>query len=480
MRFKSAAAVRVTVMRTGKACSSRLANALSASPFARLGTLAKWILLSWVAGVSIVRAESNPPVFPAKPIKLIVYMNPGGLVDITARKFVAVAAKYTDATFVVENKQGAGGIVAIQKVQRQKADGYTLLACTKSNISKVVSCDVESYLANFHWLAMLMADPECVITHRDADVTSWAELVADARARPGEQLWLGPENGGLDHVTALKIWVAAGIQCRWIPCASGGEALNRLIGKQGYAYVGNPGETLANPMLTVAAVCAPARLQRFPDAPTFAELGVEGVEKETMWRGIAMKKGSPEHVIEWYEDLFRKVSSDPDWRTMWEKSGIDVQYVPHAEFSQIVEQDRLDYRRYLTMIGLVSDAKDYAKSWWVSPITSLIAFAGSVLLCFRIAKSISHGQRLIVGAVVGIAVTMMCHTFVFPHADSVGPATIPRLYVLATAVVSLLVLVDRSHSGASRQRDRSSSKGVTALEIAAMMAGYVIAVVVVG
>ncbi|MBL7031531.1 MAG: tripartite tricarboxylate transporter substrate binding protein, partial [Candidatus Marinimicrobia bacterium] len=68
--------------------------------------------------------------FPSKPIKIVVYTGPGGLIDITARKFTAVANKYVDATFVVENKPGAGGIVALKKVLQSPEDGYSLYACT--------------------------------------------------------------------------------------------------------------------------------------------------------------------------------------------------------------------------------------------------------------------------------------------------------------------------------------------------------------
>ncbi|MCD6176257.1 MAG: hypothetical protein J7K29_00295, partial [Candidatus Cloacimonetes bacterium] len=77
--------------------------------------------------------------FPEKPVTIIVYTGPGGLIDITARKFADVASKYTEATFVVENKPGSGGIVAMKRLLQLPSDGYTLFACTKSNISKIVS-----------------------------------------------------------------------------------------------------------------------------------------------------------------------------------------------------------------------------------------------------------------------------------------------------------------------------------------------------
>ena len=424
-------------------------------------------------------SPSTKSSFPAKPIKLIVYMKPGGLIDATARKFVAVASKHTDATFVVENKHGAGGLVAMQKVQRQKADGYTLLACTKSNISKVVACDVESYLDNFHWLGLLMADPECVITHRDAAITTWEQLIADAKARPDEQLWLGPENGGLDHVTALKIWEAAGMTAKWIPCSSGGEARGKLLSMQGVAYVGNPNETLGDAKLTVAAVCSEQRLPQFPDAPTFRELGIEGVDNENMWRGIAIKKGSPPAAIAWYEDLFQKVSADPDWRSLWEKGGIHVQFQPHEQFSQIVERDRQDFRSHLTNIGLIRESTG-ANRLIVSPVLACVTIVAVVAGVLPFRRRVSLGVSITVGIVLGIAVTMSCHTFAFPSSTSVGPATIPRLYSAAIAIVAAVLIFSRRDTHAATPSTANTRAEVRVTEFIFWIIAYWVVTVALG
>ena len=135
-------------------------------------------------------AASN---FPEKPIKLVLFIQaPGGAGDILARKFTDIASKYTDTTFVVENKPGAGGIVAMEYVATTKPDGYTLMYMTKSNISKLVTTNSELDPMTFDWISLMQIDPECVITNNKTDVVSWEEVVADAKAKNGEQLWLGP------------------------------------------------------------------------------------------------------------------------------------------------------------------------------------------------------------------------------------------------------------------------------------------------
>jgi len=261
------------------------------------------ILLFFTIFLTSCNKVKNGIVFPDKPVTVIVYTGPGGLIDITARKFVDVASKYTDATFVVENKPGSGGIVAMKRLLQLPADGYTIFACTKSNISKIVSSGGEAYIDGIDWAALMMADPECIITHKKQKVNSWDDLLQDAKAKKGDQLWLGPANGGLDHVTALKIWDEAGIKAKWIPFKSGGKARAALLGEQGVAYIGNPREVLGNDDLQIAAVSSVKRLPQFPDVPTFNEMGIKNLDNEFMWRGFVLKKGTSSEIREWYDKL---------------------------------------------------------------------------------------------------------------------------------------------------------------------------------
>ncbi len=285
--------------------------------------------------------------FPTKPITIIVYTKPGGLIDVTARKFTDIASKYTKATFVVENKPGAGGIVAMKYIMGGNNDGYTIMAATKSNIAKIVSTKADIDPMDLDWLAMLMADPECVITNKTLPINTWEDVVKDAKAKNGNQIWVGPAAGGLDHVVAMKIWKAFGISAKWVPFASGGKAMAALLGKQGVAYVGNPRDIAGKPDLKIAVISSPKRLKEFPDVPVFNEFGVKGLDNEVMWRGFVAKKGMPAGAKKWYDDLFKKVTADKDWRAFWEPYGIDVVYYPSAKFNEVVKKDYEDFKAYI-------------------------------------------------------------------------------------------------------------------------------------
>jgi putative tricarboxylic transport membrane protein len=386
--------------------------------------------------------------FPQKPVTIIVYTGPGGLIDITARKFADIASNYTDATFVVENKPGSGGIVAMKRLLQLPSDGYTLFACTKSNISKIVSSGGEAYIDDIDWAAMMMADPECIITYKKQDVNSWDDIQKDAELKEGDQLWLGPANGGLDHVTALKIWDETGISAKWIPFKSGGKARAALLGEQGVAYVGNPREVLGNDDLEIAVVSSSQRLTQFPDIPTFGELGISGLDNEFMWRGFVLKKGVAPEIRKWYDELFSKVNNDPEWREYWERGGIDVVYKSSEEFTKIVHDDKEQFTHYLQKIGIINTEADnlMAKIATGNALNYLIiifaiVYIIGIVLTNRSSKRKYQGLMIPIFFIM-LSILFYIISFSFPSNEKVGPSVVPRLWIFILVPLNIFLITN--------------------------------------
>ena len=311
--------------------------------------LAALLVLSFAMGVA---AKDE---FPAKPIRIINYVAPGGVMDVTTRKFVDVAAKYTKAVFVVENRTGAGGLIGMDYVLGQPADGYTIFAPTMSVVIQVVSTgvNVDKYIWGFEWASMLMRDPECIISNIKLPINTWPDIVKDAKAKGGRQIWVGPSTGGNDHLMAMKVWDKAGISAMWIPFESGPAAMVALMGGQGVAYVGNPVDTAGRPDLKVCAVSSATRLKQYPDAPTFRELGLAGLDDESMWRGFAVKKGTPPEAVKWLQDLVEKVAKDPEWKDFFEAQAIEVVAHRTEEFTKHVKTNLEDAQKYFKQFGII-------------------------------------------------------------------------------------------------------------------------------
>jgi tripartite-type tricarboxylate transporter receptor subunit TctC len=315
------------------------------------------ILATLVVGVAFAGiVKTVAAKFPEKPITIIVYVKPGGGIDVDSRKLAAIGERITGAKFVVRNKTGAGGLVAMKYILEQPADGYTLFATTKSVVFKTVTAKSDIDLGAFEWTAMTQSDPEAIITNRDQPVNTWEQIVADAKAKEAKgelQIWVGPAAGGLDHVMAMKTWKAAGIKAKYIPFKGGKRAIVELLGGRGTVYVGNPRDTLGQPKLKVAALSRTKRLPKFPDAPTFKELGVNGLDKEIMWRGFGIKKGLPKDAREFYDRLFAKLQTDPEWAAHVARLSIDPVYYGPKKFYDVVLQDKKEVTKWAKDAGIL-------------------------------------------------------------------------------------------------------------------------------
>ena len=199
---------------------------------------------------------------------------------------------------------------------------------------------------------MLVSDPESLIVRKNSPIRTLDQIVADAKAKKGGQIWVGPAAGGNDHIMAMKTWKALGIQAKWVPFESGDEAMVALMGGHGAVYVGNPGDVTGKPDLENAVIASPKRLEGEPwsKIPTFKELGVKGLDEELMWRGFAITKGIPEEARKFYVDLITKVSNDPQWRKYIEDEGADSVFYRDEKFKGLVIQDHKDFGEALKML----------------------------------------------------------------------------------------------------------------------------------
>jgi len=323
---------------------------------------------------------------------------------------------------------------------------------------------------------MMMADPECVITNKKSKINTWEELVADAKKKNGKQIWVGPATGGLDHVMAMKTWDKFGFRANWIPFKSGGKAKGVLLGGMGVAYVGNPRDILGNKNLKIAAVSSPHRLERFPDAPTFAELGAKNFDHEIMWRGFAIKKGVSQKILKWYDELFRKVNEDSEWRSFWEKGGIDVIYKGPQEFSDIIKQDMREFSVYLQRLGTLGiKHQPYLK--YLAILAILILFAVRIVLNKTFYRQYAGGIMIPLSFLFLIIIFYLV-SLNFPPGTKVGPSVVPRLWMFALIPLNLYLLIQSLR----QKTDKDFVKGRTEIVFTfiGLLILYLAALVIIG
>lgn len=317
-------------------------------------TLALVMAFSLCATVSAAEEES-PAWEPEKPITIWNYVAAGGGMDVATRKFAEIAKKYTDATFVVDNKEGAGGLICMDYVLDQPADGYTIFAGTISNIAYIVSNeeDTEHYVWGFEWIDNIMADPMCIIVRKDEDMTL-ADLIEDSKG--GGQIWVGPSTGGIKHVIGMKFWDALGIDpaTQWVPFESGPLAMTALLGGQGIASVGNPSDVEGRELKNLV-IATHEKLAKYPDVPNFADLGFPELDDVSMWRGFAVKDGTPPEMIEWFQDLCQKVTEDEEWIEFFNERSIAVKNDTTEAFEAQIKLDIEDNMNTLKSLEMIDE-----------------------------------------------------------------------------------------------------------------------------
>ena len=288
---------------------------------------------------------------PEQPITIMNYVKAGGGMDIATRKFAELAAKYTDATIIVDNKTGAGGLVCADYILQQPADGYLVFATTVSYVDTVLSQeeDVQKYIWGFEWIDDIMADPYCIIVKKDSDWTL-ESLIANAKAE--EQIWAGPAAGGSKHIAAIQFCNALGAEITWLAKDGGPDAMLAVMSDQAVASCGNPGDVEGRELRHLV-IATKNKLAKYPDVANFADLGYPELDELSMWRGYAVKSGTPAEFIAWWQDLCEKITNDPEWIEFFNEKSIVVHNKTSEDFLAELKADMAAHLEVLKGADLV-------------------------------------------------------------------------------------------------------------------------------
>jgi len=240
--------------------------------------------------------------YPAKPIRLVVPFTPGGSTDILAR---AIGQKLTEAwgqPVVIDNVPGAGGAIGADKVAKAPADGYTLLmghigtlAVNPSLYPNLPYDPVKSF-APVAWVARV---PNVLVVHPSVPARNVKELVALAKARPGQLNYGSGGNGSAANLATEYFKMQTGTAILHIPYRGTAPAVTDLVGGQiQVLFTGAPAVIgqIKSGQLRALAVSSPQRVSALPDLPTVAEAGYKGFEAD-QWYGVVAPAGTPPDIV---------------------------------------------------------------------------------------------------------------------------------------------------------------------------------------
>jgi tripartite-type tricarboxylate transporter receptor subunit TctC len=387
---------------------------------------------------------SDGKSYPNKPIVIVVHSKPGSAIDLMSRKIAELAGKYGKTAFVVENHPGTQGIVAMQYVMDRDADGYTLLGVTKSFISTLIVNKSNVSISDFTFLANMISDPEAIITNKKSGLNTIDDIIKQADELNGAQVWVGPGTGSRDHLMAMKTWKTLGIKAHWVDYKSGPQSILAMLRNEAPIYVGNPAETIGKRDLKILAIASANRLESLPEVPTFRENGYNLVE--SMWRGFAFKRGTPESAVKYLSGILEKISEDPEWITYCKDVFSFPEYVGPHIFSKRVKVETTETIQYLKNAGLLNSyiKKAILPLWLMGLIFAVLIF--SILFwVFRFEFTRINFNIILSSIFLWISVFFFYQTMLFSIPEGLNitsPALIPRIWSVGLFIAVIWNIVN--------------------------------------
>ena len=266
----------------------------------RFRTAAVAAVMSALAGAAFAQS------FPDKPVRIFVPYPAGGGVDVLTRTLGEVVSKQWGQSVVVENRPGAGGVIASQALVSSPPDGYTLIMVASGHATNALLYAKIPYdtFKDFTPISLLASSPNLLLVRADSPFKTLADVIAAAKAKPGSLSFAHAGTGTSTHLAGELLKSLAKIDLNAIPYKGGAPAINDLLGGQIPLSFNNAPESLGQLQagtLRALAVTTASRAPFLPDVPSMSE-AVPGYDTEVWW-GLLGPGGMP-------ADLVAKLSSD--------------------------------------------------------------------------------------------------------------------------------------------------------------------------
>ncbi|CAG9170594.1 hypothetical protein LMG23992_01660 [Cupriavidus laharis] len=316
-------------------------------------------LLSCLALSATALPGAQAQSFPNKPIRLVVPYPPGGPTDIVAR---VVGQKLSDKLgqpLVVENRPGAGGNIGAEAVAKAAPDGYTLLVATTAHAINMTLFSKPGYdtRRDFAPVSMLTRGPLVLVTAPATPASNVAELIALAKAGPGQVTFASSGNGQSTHLAAELFNSMAGIRMTHVPYKGSAPALTDVMGGQATVMF----DTMLSAMpfvrdgkLKALAITGAARSPAAPDTPTIAQAGLPGYEASA-WNALLAPAGTPPAVLSTLNGALKAVLQDPDVRARFATQGFAAEWTEPAATARFIGQEIDKWARVVKTSGATVD-----------------------------------------------------------------------------------------------------------------------------
>jgi tripartite-type tricarboxylate transporter receptor subunit TctC len=304
------------------------------------------LALALVAGVASAQSD-----YPTKPVRIMVGANAGGGTDIIARMLGEKFAESLKQPFVVENRPGASNTIAADLTAKATADGYTLLVATNTGQAIAPHLIKLSYdpLKQLQPVGLIVVVPNVLVVGDKVAAKDVKELVAMAKAKPGQLKYASSGVGSTQHIAGEAFDEAAGIKTIHVPYKGSSQAHVDILGgnvEMMFDTTSSAMPHIKSGRFRPLAVTSPARSAELPNVPTIAEVGYPAAEMTT-WYGLFVTGGTPKPIVDKLHAELARVLKLPDVQAKLRGLGGEPGTLTIDQFA---EMNKAEYERFGKLI----------------------------------------------------------------------------------------------------------------------------------
>jgi len=299
------------------------------------------IVIAIAFGAAAVAVNAQP--YPIKPLRMVVPFAPGGGTDVIARYLATGMSESMSRSVVVDNRAGANGIIGTEIVARAPADGYTLLFVSSPhsvNPSLYPKLPYDT-VRDFAPISLVATSPYVLVVHPSLPARNVKELIALAKARPGEITYASGGSGSSAQLAAELFNQMAGVRLRDIPYKGAGPALLAVVSGESAVVFGNALTVkphIESGRLRALGLASPQRSPSAPELPTIAEAGVPGYSADAVL-GLLATARTPRAIIDRLNAEVHKVMRMPGAVDAMRSVGVDIALSTPEEFGRLIESE---------------------------------------------------------------------------------------------------------------------------------------------
>lgn len=311
-----------------------------------------FLVLSVVLGMPCM-ADAHAQGYPVKPVRVVIPHGVGGSNDIVGRIVFARVSDVLGQQFVMENRVGAGSTIGEAHVASQPADGYTVMVhsttiVANAYVHKGLSYDPKTAFAA---ITPLAAQVGILGIHPSLPVKSVKELIALARARPGQISYASAGSGSYTHMAGAYLNGMAGTKMLHIPYKGGTAAAIGMVTGEAQVYIAT--YALFKPFMDrkqvrLLGVVSDTRIRALPQLPTISEDGVPGYDFAA-WVGVFVRAGTPRNLIDILHSALAKVMDMPDVQKRFDDLLLDPMFMIPEQFEKRIRADHVKYEKAVAL-----------------------------------------------------------------------------------------------------------------------------------